>query len=151
MYHICSTSSTLNQQFKNIYFQILAYTDEIINAFPELVSIITFGSTSEDRMLKAIKVSNGPDKKGIFFDAAMHAREWIGPPTLLYAINQLTENQKLLDANDWYFLLVANPEGYIHSWTVDRFWRKTRSFNSNTSCRGTDLNRNFDQHWGGQT
>jgi len=50
----------------------------------------------------------------------LHAREWIGPPTALYAINELTENlpnnQALLDANDWYFLLVANPDGFVHSW-----------------------------------
>ena len=30
----------------------------------------------------------------------------------------------------------------------DRMWRKNRGRNSGSSCVGTDLNRNFDFHWG---
>jgi carboxypeptidase A2 len=119
-----------------------------------LVTVIDIGSSFEGRPLRVVKVSNGAGKNGILFDSVLHAREWIGPPTLLFAINELTENlannRALLDANDWYFLLVANPDGFVHSWTNDRFWRKTRQPNQGSLCIGTDPNRNFDQHWGGE-
>nr|CAD7425783.1 unnamed protein product [Timema monikensis] len=32
--------------------------------------------------------------------------------------------------------------------TDDRMWRKTRSTLENTTCKGVDVNRNFDFHWG---
>lgn len=46
----------------------------------------------------------------------------------------------------------ANPDGYIHSYTNDRMWRKTRKPNpgSTLGCVGTDPNRNFAYKWGGQ-
>ncbi|KAF4531693.1 hypothetical protein B566_EDAN016621 [Ephemera danica] len=85
------------------------------------------------------RLSNGPGKNGIFFDSVIHAREWIGPSTVMYAINELTENlaanQAMLDNTDFYFLL-------------DRFWGITRSPNNGSICIGTDGNRNFDNHWG---
>ena len=31
-----------------------------------------------------------------------------------------------------------------------RMWRKTRSPNDGSACLGTDLNRNWDDHWGGE-
>lgn len=31
----------------------------------------------------------------------------------------------------------------------DRMWRKNRQLNENTTCHGTDLNRNWDYHFGG--
>ncbi|XP_059475747.1 carboxypeptidase B-like [Neocloeon triangulifer] len=133
--------------------EIEAYIDEVAAAFPNIVSVIQIGTSYEGRPLRVVKLSNGPGKNAIWFDAAIHAREWIAPPTALFAINELTENlannQALLDANDWYFLVVANPDGYSYSWTDDRLWRKTRRPNpGGTPCVGTDPNRNFDQHWG---
>lgn len=72
-----------------------------------------------------MKLSNGPGKTGIWFDSTVHAREWMAIPTALYSINELTENlannQELLDNNDFYFLAVANPDGYVYSWSDVRF------------------------------
>jgi murein tripeptide amidase MpaA len=89
--------------------------------YPSIASIIDIGSSYEDRPLRVLKLSNGPGKSGLFVEAVIHAREWIGPPTVLYAINELTENlaenQAMLDANDFYFMPVANPDGYSFSWT----------------------------------
>ena len=34
-----------------------------------------------------------------------------------------------------------------YSWDGDRLWRKNRRVNSGTSCRGVDLNRNYNDHW----
>ena len=43
---------------------------------------------------------------------------------------------------------VVNPDGLAFSWGVDRFWRKNRRDNNDSSF-GVDLNRNFDANWGG--
>ena len=43
---------------------------------------------------------------------------------------------------DFWLVPVANPDGYVYSWTFDRMWRKNRS--PNEKCVGVDLNRNFD-------
>ena len=61
----------------------------------------------------------------------MHAREWIGTAVATYILGQLVEknttHSKLLGANDWMILPVANPDGYEFSHIGDRLWRKTRS------------------------
>jgi len=99
----------------------MAYMDEVAATYSQIASIIEIGTSIEGRPLRVLKLSNGAGKPGIFFDTVLHAREWIGPPTALYAINELTENlannQALLDNADWYFLLVANPDGFVYSWT----------------------------------
>jgi carboxypeptidase A2 len=41
---------------------------------------------------------------------------------------------------------VANPDGYVYTQT-ERLWRKSRNVNAASSCRGVDLNRNYDQMW----
>lgn len=43
---------------------------------------------------------------------------------------------------------MANPDGYVYTWTTDRFWRKNRRINAGTTCAGVDLNRNWDYHFG---
>ena len=34
-----------------------------------------------------------------------------------------------------------------YTWTNDRLWRKNRQDNPNSTCKGVDLNRNYDDHW----
>lgn len=83
----------------------MAYIDEVATTYAQIASVIEIGTSFEGRPIRVLKLSNGPGKSAIFFDSVLHAREWIGPPTLLFAINELTENlasnQALLDANDW--------------------------------------------------
>jgi hypothetical protein len=37
---------------------------------------------------------------------------------------------------------------YKHSHEKERLWRKNRNKPTANSCIGTDLNRNWDYHWG---
>ncbi|ELU10347.1 hypothetical protein CAPTEDRAFT_158182 [Capitella teleta] len=55
---------------------------------------------------------------------------------------------KMIDAYDWYFVPVMNPDGYVYSWETNRNWRKSRNINEGSTCMGTDLNRNYDVNWG---
>ncbi|XP_077864507.1 carboxypeptidase B-like [Saccoglossus kowalevskii] len=96
------------------------------------------------------------DKPSIYMQGGFHAREWIAPATVLVMVNQLLSNYGsdeaitvLIDNIDWYVLPLANVDGYVYTWTEDRFWRKTRSVNENQDCNGTDPNRNWDYDWGG--
>ena len=85
----------------------------------------------------------------------IHAREWVGPATVLYLANQLTEqlsfeNQDLIENLSWFIVPVVNVDGYKYSWDEDRLWKKTRSdYGSPFGCIGTDLVRNWDWHFGG--
>merc|ERR1719317_830582 len=45
---------------------------------------------------------------------------------------------------NFHLLTVANPDGYVHSQTQDKMWRKNRRPSAeNPQCPGVDLNRNF--------
>ncbi|XP_026480022.1 carboxypeptidase B-like [Ctenocephalides felis] len=132
------------------YEVILQFLDEVAAKHPNLAKVETIGTTTEGRPLRAIYLSSGGNgtKPAIVMDAAIHAREWLAPTTVLYLIDQLVGSYKnLLDKVDFVIVPVLNPDGYEYSHTTSRFWRKTRSPNPGTDCPGTDGNRNFDFHW----
>jgi len=95
-----------------------------------------------------------PSKES-FFQGGQHAREWIGPATVMYLISQLLENYgkdaivtKLLDSMEFVIVPLINPDGYEWTHTNERLWRKNRRKNTGGSF-GVDLNRNWNDHWGG--
>ncbi|KAG7264746.1 hypothetical protein CRUP_009068 [Coryphaenoides rupestris] len=125
---------------------------------PERVKVILIGSSFEKRPLSVVKLtvdSNpNPNKKAIWLDCGIHAREWISTAFCLwfvqYSITYYKQNQditQILDNMDIYVLPVMNPDGYKYTWTTDRMWRKNRSVRDDSSCTGVDLNRNFDANW----
>jgi hypothetical protein len=122
-----------------------------------VATVSTIGQSSENRPIYQVKVSTGlgPDnkpKRAIFIDSNLHAREWIAGATGTWILNELatkpTEYADLLDEFDFYFVPMANPDGYEYSHTTDRMWRKTRSVNAGSTCRGCDPNRNWSFHFG---
>jgi carboxypeptidase A2 len=121
---------------------------------------LVIGKSSEGRNLTVIKFGSIDETKpAIWIDAGIHAREWIAPATALQLIDKLLDYQRadrqsrlLLTNFRWYFLPVANPDGYVFTWTTDRLWRKNRSRDPDqrtNRCRGVDLNRNWNFHWSG--
>ncbi|KXJ72626.1 uncharacterized protein LOC109432959 [Aedes albopictus] len=92
--------------------------------------------------------------------------------TLTKAISSNDTELENVKSMDWYVLPVLNPDGYEYSHEYDRMWRKSRSkhqetqssgilstalnwlqqqsslsVDSDQSCIGTDLNRNWDHRW----
>lgn len=118
-------------------------------------SILSIGTSTEGRDLKVLKIGTpGENKRTIWLDAGIHAREWISPATAMYFIERLVDDydtdsvvKQIVDTYDWYFLTVMNPDGYQYTWDTNRMWRKSRSINITTTCVGADVNRNFDFQW----
>ena len=86
----------------------------------------------------------------------IHAREWISPSTCMYFADNLIDRIKndpayanLMRRVAVYIIPSLNPDGYVYTWTNDRYWRKNRRNNGN-GTRGVDLNRNYATGWGGQ-
>lgn len=122
------------------------------------VKRLNVGRSYEKRKIEAIQISKKKNNKAILVEANIHAIEWISSAAgtcffdnMLRATNPELVN--LLENYDWIFVPVLNPDGFKYSHEVERLWRKNRKptgfSNSTGICYGTDLNRNFDFHWGG--
>jgi murein tripeptide amidase MpaA len=142
-------------EFKT-FAQIDAKLDELVAARPDLCSIVVVGQSVEGRTIRGIRISAAPaGAPAIVFNACQHAREWVSPMTVMYVADRLVADaavdpatQMLLQQAEIFVIPVVNPDGYIYSWDVDRFWRKNRRNNGNGTF-GVDLNRNWGFQWGG--
>ncbi|XP_022129564.2 carboxypeptidase B [Pieris rapae] len=137
------------------YAEVDEYLERIARENPDIVTLVNAGASFEGRAVKYLKISTSnftDTKKPIYFmDATIHAREWVTTPVALYSIHRLVEDLRdderdLLEDIDWIILPIVNPDGYEYSHTVDRLWRRTRSYRPEVSetCYGVDGNRNFD-------
>ena len=75
----------------------------------------------------------------------LHAREHIALASGAFWLYDLLMNPESYGKDfNFHLLTVANPDGYVHSKTEDKMWRKNRKpIGSNSKCFGVDLNRNF--------
>ncbi|XP_043475139.1 carboxypeptidase B-like [Leptopilina heterotoma] len=133
------------------HYLINSYLHKISLKYPD-ATLLDIGTTFEDRKMYGVKISNNDGnetKPAILIDAGIHAREWISITTALFVIQQLLkdENKHLYKNIDWYIFPSMNPDGYEFSHSEYRLWRKTRSDNSLTTCKGVDGNRNYDYKW----
>ncbi|KPI98272.1 Zinc carboxypeptidase A 1 [Papilio xuthus] len=136
--------------------EIDAYLADVANKYPDLVTLQN-GTTFEGRPIYLMKIAKPSDddkeKPIIIVDAGIHSREWISPPTALYAISKLVDeaiDKDLIEDLDWVILPMLNPDGYKYSRTTDPLWLKTRStdnHDNSVECPGADANSNFDFYW----
>jgi hypothetical protein len=106
------------------------------------------GPTPEGRKIVAVRVAaaDGLDRPKIAVIAQQHAREWMAHQVALASLRALLEdpaNADLMQAFEFWFVPLANPDGYEYSRLVDPMWRKNRGEISDSSSKGVDLNRNF--------
>jgi hypothetical protein len=137
------------------YNDIVTHFDELAAAYPALAARESAGTSLEGRDLPAIRITGPGDASGrplILISACQHAREWISPAVATYITERLLEDYgsdqrvtDLLDAAEVVIIPVANPDGYVYTWTSQRLWRKNRR-----GGYGVDLNRNWAQGWGGE-
>ncbi|XP_026152237.1 carboxypeptidase O-like [Mastacembelus armatus] len=142
--------------------EIYNWMEDVQRENPDLVSSVVYGHTYEGRNITLLKLGlQNPErreKKAIWMDCGIHAREWIAPAFCQWFIKELVHSYKnkkkmkrMLQNLDIYVTPVVNVDGYIFTWANDttRRWRKSRSLPPpDSSCYGVDLNRNFNANWG---
>ena len=90
--------------------------------------------------------------------ATIHAREWISTEVNRRLLHHFVDNYgknaevtNLVNTRELWFVLVANPDGYQHTFDAERLWRKNLRDNNGdgqiTIGDGVDLNRNYDEKW----
>jgi len=137
---------------------ISAYVQSLAAKFPSLATFTSsIGTTIQGRSICAIEFGSATPKKRVFFSGGQHAREWIGPVTVVYIVETLLTNyatdpqvKNILDNVRFVVAPLVNVDGYNYAWTTDRLWRKNRRENVGSTYYGVDLNRNWNDHWGGQ-
>jgi len=139
------------------YAEIITKVNQIAAQYPNVATASSYGSSIEGRDLRVVRIkgTTAGAKKTIYINSGIHAREWIGPATAVYLIQNLAEKYgvdaevtRLLNAIEFVITPESNPDGYTYSWNSDRMWRKNRNQNQGNTCKGVDLNRNFDVYWG---
>uniref|UniRef100_A0A8C6V2V3 Carboxypeptidase O n=1 Tax=Neogobius melanostomus TaxID=47308 RepID=A0A8C6V2V3_9GOBI len=139
--------------------EISKWKSDIATASKNIVSIIEYGKTYENRTIDLLKIGvPGNKKKIIWMDCGIHAREWISPAFCQYFVKTILDKystdskmQQMMKNMDFYVTPVLNVDGYTHTWlnSSTRLWRKNRTPGPpDCNCTGTDLNRNFNANWG---
>ncbi|XP_066505150.1 carboxypeptidase A4 isoform X2 [Hoplias malabaricus] len=136
---------------------IYNWMDTLVADHPTLVSKVQIGFSYEKRPMYVLKFSTGGNKRpAIWIDAGIHSREWVSSASAVWMANKMAADYgvdpsvtSLLGKMDVYLMIVTNPDGYVYTHTSDRMWRKTRSNNPGSVCRGVDPNRNWDAGFGG--
>jgi len=149
------------------YAEVLAQLDEMKTLYPDLITDkFSIGTTSEGRTIWAVKISDNPDvdesaaEAPVYFDALHHAREPASMATVINYMFHLLENystdpglEYIIENREIFVVPVVNPDGYEYNRRTNPngggLWRKNRRINSGSSCRGVDINRNYDTDWAG--
>ena len=122
------------------------------------------GHSLQGREIIALKVTKDanrvPDgaRPDVFYMATIHAREWISTEVNRRILHHFVDNYgtnpevtNLVDTRELWFVLVSNPDGYQHTFDVERLWRKNLRDNNGdgqiTVGDGVDNNRNYDEKW----
>ena len=127
--------------------------------------------THQGNICRAVKISNNvgdENRDGVLFIGGVHAREIVNPDLLIslafdichaYTTNSdltfggkyfsASKVQQILNQLSIYIFPLVNPDGraYVQSRMGDPWWRKNMNPNPGLSCKGVDLNRNFDFLW----
>ncbi|KAJ6634319.1 Zinc carboxypeptidase A 1 [Pseudolycoriella hygida] len=132
---------------------IYKWLDSVVKRYPNVTSSISAGESYQKRDIKGVKISYKNGNPGILIEGGIHAREWIAPAVATFLLNSLLTSddpsiRNIAENFDWYIFPSVNPDGYVHSHTHNRLWRKTRKPYKNGSCFGADPNRNWGFHFG---
>ncbi len=135
------------------YRESLDFLSAMEKQHPDLIEIVTIGTTYEGREIVLAKISRdvarADEKPALLYTGSIHAREWIGQELALKFIEHVARNQHVdptldaaLEASTLYMVPCLNPDGFEYSREHFSFWRKNRRKNHDGSI-GVDLNRNF--------
>jgi MYXO-CTERM domain-containing protein len=132
---------------------VLTRLAALVAAQPGRVTTVEIGDSLEGRQIQGVRITNpgAADRPVVLVLGCQHAREWISVASVVFAAEQFATAPSggaldgLLDQVELVVVPVVNPDGYVYSWDVERFWRKNRRDGT-----GVDLNRNWSVAWGGE-
>ncbi len=143
------------------YAEVGGEVGRVAAAHPAIVRKFSIGRSYQGRELWAAKISDNvlvdEREPEVLFDGGQHSREPLGVEMGLYLLHQLatgyssdTRIKRIVDTREVWILFMINPDGYEYDISGGKFhlWRKNRQPTSGTTSIGTDLNRNYDYHWG---
>uniref|UniRef100_A0A0N4ZL97 Peptidase_M14 domain-containing protein n=1 Tax=Parastrongyloides trichosuri TaxID=131310 RepID=A0A0N4ZL97_PARTI len=143
---------TLDLYVHNSYSDAVEYLKYISSKHRDLVTLDEIGKSHEKRSIYSITIGypSGKPKPIIFIESGIHAREWATQTSALLLIKYLIEKKDrykdIYKKIDIVIVPNINPDGYIYSRTVEKFWRCNRNV-TNIHKKGVDLNRNFAYKW----
>jgi hypothetical protein len=137
---------------------------EIAQKHPSIVKLEVIGHSRQGREIIALKVTKNAKqladgaRPDVFYMGTIHAREWIATEVSRRLLHHFVDNYgkdpvvtNLVDTRELWFSPVTNPDGYEHTFDVERLWRKNLRDNDGdgqiTVIDGVDLNRNYDEKW----
>ena len=130
--------------------EIDAHLDTLAALAPERVTVIDVGKSLENRPIRALRIAaDSRERPAYLLIGTQHAREWVATMVSVCLadafIRRYDTDPKIKQLQERLAIVIApvvNPDGYEHSRTSDRLWRKNRRPGG-----GVDLNRNWDQGW----
>jgi len=141
---------------------IISYYNNIATLRPDLASMADVGDSIQSNDIYALTIT-APDEAGnlasdrpvVLWHGATHAREWVSPMTVAYLASKFVDSydtdprvEAILKTARIVIVPVTNPDGYLYTWSNDRYWRKNRR--NNGGSFGVDINRNWGYEWGGE-
>ena len=141
--------ATFLQDFRGAA-EIDAHLDTLAALAPERATVIDVGKSLENRPIRALRIAADSRERPVYLlIGTQHAREWVATMVSVCLadafIRRHDSDAKIKQVLERLAVVVApvvNPDGYEHSRTSDRLWRKNRRPGG-----GVDLNRNWEQGW----
>ncbi len=135
------------------YETVDAYLDTVAARRPDLARVESLGTSVMGRRIRALRISAaGEEAPAVVVNGGQHAREWISVMVTTCVADRLVTDydsdprvRSILDRQAVWVAPLINPDGYVHSWESDRYWRKNRQ-----GGHGVDLNRNWSVGFGGR-
>jgi carboxypeptidase T len=129
-------------------------------AHPDIARLESIGTSWQGRRILAMEISthltDGTHPAGVLFDGGTHGLEHLSVEMPLAIMGWLLDGYgadatvtRLVQTRAIFLVFDVNPDGAAFDIAGGRFheWRKNRQPNANGTV-GTDLNRNYDDHWG---
>jgi carboxypeptidase T len=129
-------------------------------AHPDIARVESIGTSWQGRQILAMEISthvaDGTHPPGVLFDGGTHGLEHLSVEMPLAIMGWLLNGYgidatvtRLVQTRAIFLVFDVNPDGAAFDIAGGRFheWRKNREPNTNGTI-GTDLNRNYDDHWG---
>jgi hypothetical protein len=137
--------------------QIDTELTNLASTHSNIAQISSIGNSIEMRPIRVLQISDPSvtgTKGDVVFVGLHHAREWLAAEMPLYLAEYLLTHYNtdpslkacMKNLRIWV-IPVLNPDGYVYTSNIYRYWRKNRR-NNNDGTFGVDLNRNYSYQWG---